>query len=70
MKVIIDRFEGEFAVLEVDNEYKTVPRAMLPAQAREGDVLVSGKGEWRLDLEATRKRREKIEKSAGELWQD
>lgn len=70
MKAIIDRFEGELAILEVDNQYKTVLRTMLPAQAREGDILVPDKGEWVLDLEATRKRRERIEKLAGELWQD
>ncbi|MGS0765334.1 DUF3006 domain-containing protein [Syntrophomonas curvata] len=70
MKVIIDRFEGEFAILEGDDEFKTIPRAMLPAQAREGDVLVSDKGEWLLDSEAAKRRREKAEKLAGELWRD
>lgn len=34
---IIDRFEGDFAVLEVDGEERPVPRALLPEDAKEGD---------------------------------
>ncbi len=37
--VIIDRFEGESAVLEFQGKIFSFPRALLPAIAREGDVL-------------------------------
>jgi hypothetical protein len=38
----IDRFEGEWAVLENDQAQTfQVPRAWLPADAREGDVLAA-----------------------------
>lgn len=39
MSAIIDRFEGKFAVLEVDGAEKTVPRSDLPDDAREGDAI-------------------------------
>ena len=35
----IDRLEGEVAVLLVDGEERHVPRAQLPRDAREGDVV-------------------------------
>lgn len=35
----IDRLEGEVAVLLVDGEERHVPRAQLPEDAREGDVV-------------------------------
>jgi ribosomal protein S9 len=38
-KVTLDRFEEELAVLIVDGREVTRPRAELPPEAREGDVL-------------------------------
>lgn len=37
--IVVDRFEGERAVLEVDGELVDVPRSALPTGAKEGDVL-------------------------------
>ena len=40
MKVIIDRFEGDYAVVELDNrEMVDIPKKAIPEQAVEGDVL-------------------------------
>lgn len=40
MKVIIDRFEGEHAVVEIEkNVVVTVPRALFPKEAQEGSVI-------------------------------
>ena len=40
MKVIIDRFEGDYAVVELDNrEMVDIPKKVIPEQAVEGDVL-------------------------------
>lgn len=38
--IIIDRFEGEKAVLETDSGMRVVDRLQLPRAAREGDVLI------------------------------
>ncbi len=38
MRIIIDRFEGDIAVVELDNEMLNVPRGLFPG-AREGDAV-------------------------------
>lgn len=70
MRAIIDRFEGQFAVMEFQDGYKNIPRQMLPPEAREGDILVLQDEHWIIAPEATRKRKEKIERLAKELWED
>lgn len=59
MKAVIDRFEGEFAVvLFGEEEIKAeIPRKLLPAGAREGSWL---KVNFELDQEGTKKQEEKI----------
>lgn len=37
--IVIDRFEGSRAVLEIDGERVEVPRTAIPVRAREGDAL-------------------------------
>ena len=38
--LIIDRFEGDFAIVETDNGFINIPRSDLPVTASEGDVVV------------------------------
>ncbi|MEC2071869.1 DUF3006 domain-containing protein [Alkalihalophilus marmarensis] len=38
-KCIIDRFEGEFAVIEFGRKTFDFPKALLPSGVREGDVV-------------------------------
>ena len=38
-RIAVDRFEGDLAVLDVAGVLVNVPRALLPAGAREGSVL-------------------------------
>ena len=37
--LIIDRFEGDFAVIEIDGGMISIPRSELPAGAKEGNTL-------------------------------
>ena len=41
MKIIIDRFEGNFAVVEFDegSGFADMPVELIPPEAREGDVI-------------------------------
>lgn len=59
MKAVIDRFEGDYAVvLFGDEEIKVdIPRALLPERATEGSWL---RVSFELDEEETMRRREKI----------
>lgn len=58
---IIDRFEGDLAVLETDDGMINVERSLLPENAAEGDVLVYD-GSWTVDTAATEQRRERTRK--------
>lgn len=40
MNFIIDRFEGDYAVVELENkEMIDIPRTILPVGAKEGDII-------------------------------
>jgi hypothetical protein len=65
MRVVIDRFEGEYAVVELpDRSMVNIPVAVLDG-AKEGDVV-----EIRIDLKETEKRRTEIQGLMEELWND
>lgn len=70
MPLIIDRFEdADLAVLETDDgESVVVPRAVVPPEAKAGDVLVELNGgpvdgplRYAVDFEATARRRREAE---------
>ena len=52
---IIDRFEGDYAVIEVNDEFLNIPKSALPKNAKEGDVL-----RFTIDNEETTKRKQRI----------
>jgi hypothetical protein len=72
MQVIIDRFEGNYAVCEKENrEMINIERAKLPPEAKEGDVLIlDDDGGITIDREETARRKETIERLMDELWED
>ncbi|MEW6546492.1 MAG: DUF3006 domain-containing protein [Bacillota bacterium] len=55
--LVVDRFEGEWVVLEWKGRTFSVPRGLLPEGAREGDCL-----RWHLEVdgEATAARRRQV----------
>jgi hypothetical protein len=69
MKVIIDRFEGNFAVCEKENRQMIdIERSKIPSMAQEGDVLNISDDIITIDAEATEKRKKRIEEIAKDLW--
>ncbi len=66
MKLIIDRFEGNFAVVELENkDTVNVPKQILPDDAKEGTVLVI-----EIDHLETETRKRRISEKMNELWSD
>ncbi|HLL03538.1 MAG TPA: DUF3006 domain-containing protein [Myxococcaceae bacterium] len=57
-KATVDRFEEDLAVLIVDGAERILPRAQLPADAREGDVVDLALGQ--VDVQATEALREQV----------
>lgn len=68
--IIIDRFEGEYAVCEEeDGGFKKLPRVFLPAGSREGDCLIPAPdGSWQVDRAATAQRRQQIRRMLEDLY--
>ncbi|MGI6344838.1 MAG: DUF3006 domain-containing protein [Bacillota bacterium] len=55
--IVIERFEGELVLLEIDGKIYQLPRNLLPETAKAGDLLNI---EISVDAEATAARRSQI----------
>lgn len=65
MEVIIDRFEGNYAVVEIEKgKLVNMPRILVP-DAKEGDVI-----KIIVDKEATKKRQEHVKDLVNDLFID
>lgn len=65
MKVVIDRFEGEFAVVEIDAEhFANLPRCLVP-DAGEGDVV-----DISIDKAETEYRKQQAQSLMNRLFKD
>jgi len=63
--LIIDRFEGNFAVIETTNGLINIPRTDIPSNAKEGDVLVLS-----LDMNETDARKKRIDGMMDNLFKN
>jgi hypothetical protein len=70
LKAVIDRFEGEYAVLDIEGRIENIKSSEIPGKAREGDVLVKKGDKWIIDREATKNLKKEIDDLADELWED
>lgn len=65
LKIVIDRFEGNYAVVELeDRTIIDMPKELIPEGAKEGDVLTI-----EIDTEETYKRKEKVKKILDDLFE-
>ena len=65
MKVIIDRFEGEYAIVEIElGNFVNIPKILLP-NAKEGDVV-----KIEIDKNETELQRKKIENLMENVFKD
>lgn len=69
-KGIIDRFEGQYALVEIGKVVKEINRVLIPAEAREGDVIRQENCRWILDRQATDELKREVQKLADGLWKD
>lgn len=65
---IIDRFEGDWAIIETENRHTfNLPRFVLPHGIKEGDVISIQVG---IDVAATRKRTEDAKRRLGNFFDE
>lgn len=70
MAQIIDRFEGEYAILLEGNVVLEVRKTDLAEGIAEGDAVFLGEnGIWRKDAAETKDRQERIAKKMNALWE-
>lgn len=69
MRVIIDRFEGDYVVCEKeDRKMIDIQKVRVPVEAKEGDVLEIGMDQITIDVAATKKRKQELENLVKNLW--
>lgn len=67
---VIDRFEGNIAVIEIDGKTIDVEKALLPKKASVGDAIIIGDdGTYRVDKDTTKKLRKEIDALMDELFE-
>lgn len=68
---IIDRFEGDYAILEDSHKQMcNVKRELLPVNAKEGDCLKQTEQGYVIDTEATHTRKAHIRNLMNSLFED
>ena len=70
MKGIIDRFEEDWAVVEIDGETIDFKRAIFPNDAVAGDVVKIEGNVVTILKDETKRLRQEIEELMDEVWED
>lgn len=68
--IILDRFEGDFAVIYEDDALKNIPKELVDINAKEGTVLIKKENKYYLDEKNTAVRRKKIAELQESLFED
>ncbi len=69
IKGIIDRFEGEYAAVEIEGTIKTVRRSDICGQPQEGDIIVLVDNSWIIERSETDQLAKEIKELADKLWE-
>ncbi|WP_397538390.1 DUF3006 domain-containing protein [Rummeliibacillus pycnus] len=69
-KGIIDRFEGDLVVIEIENSTINIPRKKLPKEVNVGDQIIIDGDHIALDTEGTKKLRAEIDTMADDLFEE
>jgi hypothetical protein len=67
---IIDRFEGDIAVIEIEGRTRDIRRSLLPLDAKVGDsILIRDTGDILVDPAATADRKKQIQELMDDLFE-
>ena len=71
MRYIVDRIEGDYAVLEdLNKEIISVHLSDLPESIEEGNVIYKNGGEYKINKEEEKQRRDLIIEKMDAIWDD
>lgn len=67
--LIIDRFEGNYAVCEDENkQMHNIELRFIEDNPKEGDIIENNNGSFKINVEETKKRRKYIEDLTKDMW--
>ena len=70
MEGIIDRFEGNIVVIEIDGQTKDFPKSQVHTSCKPNDVVLLVDGVWRPNISKTKKRQEHIQNLMNDVWEN
>ena len=69
MEFVIDRFEGEFAVLEnEDGGFQNIKKSLLPQITKESDCVIFKDGKYTISKEKTESLKQEIDELMEDLF--
>lgn len=66
---VIDRFEGEWVVIEIEGTTRDFPRTSLPKEMKVGDAVIIDNGSIRPNNQESAKRKSDMEQLMDELFE-
>ena len=69
-KGIVDRFEGDFVVIEINGKTVDVPKSEVDVKVKVNDTVVKKGALWVTDYKATKSRREYMKNLMEQVWDD
>ncbi|MFJ7826136.1 DUF3006 domain-containing protein [Psychrobacillus sp. NPDC096623] len=70
MKGIVDRFEGDIVVIEIDGKTQDISKDIVNSDVKVSDVVELVNGKWVLRKEETDKRKKEIKSLMDSVWED
>ncbi len=70
MKGIVDRFEGDFVVIEIEGNTKDIPKKQVDPSVKVNDVVELVDGKWIVKEADTERRRKEIKALMDSVWED
>lgn len=67
---IIDRFEEDYCIIEVDGHTRDILRNLVESTAKAGDVVDWDGSKWVTNQEMTHKRSKEIQTLMNDVWED
>ncbi|WP_277584275.1 DUF3006 domain-containing protein [Psychrobacillus antarcticus] len=70
MKGIVDRFEGNIVVIEINGHTQDISKDMVNTDVKVSDVVELVNGKWVSKKEQTDKRKKEIKSLMDSVWED
>lgn len=70
MLAIIDSFEGDYCIIEIDGVTQDVSKSLVEKSAKVGDVVEWNGQKWITNQNKTIERSRSIKKLMDDLWED